>query len=149
MSNPEYARQKDKRRAGAGGPGSPGGPESPRGPEPEPQYLELAGEARAAGADGVVVGAPSPANHIDEAELAAVAERIGPETVVLMPGVGAQGGDAAGVWRSFDPDQVIVNAGRALMFPAGSASAPAEQAAAAEALRDELNAGRRARGAAR
>lgn len=147
MSNPEYASQKDKRRAGAGRSGVPAVPESPRGPRspagPQPQYLELAAEARAAGADGVVVGAPSAANHIAEAELLAVAERIGPETVVLMPGVGAQGGEAAGVWRAFGEQQVIVNAGRALMFPAGSRSTPAEQAEAARNLSAELNSLRR------
>lgn len=130
MSNPEYAAEKDKRRA--------------PGDRPGPQYLELAAEARAAGADGVVVGAPSPTNHITEAELAAVAERIGPETVVLMPGVGAQGGRAAAVWGVFDADQVIVNAGRSLMFPAGSASTASEQAAAARELQEAMNTARRA-----
>lgn len=139
MSNPEYAGEKNKRRAAGDRPRSPGGSESPRGAEPEPQYLELAAAARAAGADGVVVGAPSPANHVTEAELVAVAERIGPGTVVLMPGVGAQGGDVAGVWRAFGEGQVIVNAGRALMFPAGSRSTPAEQAEAARSLNAELN----------
>jgi orotidine-5'-phosphate decarboxylase len=151
MSNPEYAREKGKRRLpgrGGGtdavtpGGGADAGPswERPSPDEPVPQYLELAAEARAAGADGVVVGAPSPRNHITAEELEAVGARIGADMTVLMPGVGAQGGNAAAVWGVFEADQVIVNAGRALMFPAGSASTPEEQGAAARALNDELNA---------
>jgi orotidine-5'-phosphate decarboxylase len=127
MSNPEYAREKGKRR-------------DPDDEEPLPQYLELAGEARADGADGVVVGAPSPRNHITVQELEAVQGRIGADMTVLMPGVGAQGGNAAEVWAVFNADQVIVNAGRALMFPAGSASTPEEQGSAARSLNEELNA---------
>ncbi|MFP4638040.1 MAG: orotidine 5'-phosphate decarboxylase [Spirochaetaceae bacterium] len=126
MSNPEYAAEKRKRRA----------------PEAEPQYLELATVARETGADGVVVGAPSGANHITAEELEAVGERIGTGTVVLMPGIGAQGGEANGVWRVFGPEQVIVNAGRALMFPHGSRSTPAEQAQAARIFNEKLNAAR-------
>ena len=124
MSNPEYGREKLKRRPDDGS---------------DPQFLELAAEARAVGAAGVVVGAPSPSNHITLVELEGVRARIGDETVVLMPGVGAQGGDARAVWRVFDPDQVIVNAGRSLMFPSGAASTPEEQAAAARVLNETLN----------
>jgi orotidine-5'-phosphate decarboxylase len=124
MSNPEYAHEKLNRRVQA---------------SEEPQYERIAREAVEAGADAVVVGAPSAGNHITTAELETVRRHIGAELAVLMPGVGAQGGDAARVFATFDPDQVIVNASRALMFPEGSASTPAAQAQAARRLRDRLN----------
>ena len=124
MSNPEYANEKLNRRVQA---------------SEEPQYERITRETVQAGADAVVVGAPSAGNHITTAELETVRRHIGGELAVLMPGVGAQGGDAAGVFGVFDPDQVIVNASRALMFPEGSASTPAAQAQAARRLRDRLN----------
>ena len=123
MSNPEYGREKSKLIAGGD----------------DPQYRFIAAEAGAAGADAVVVGAPSPSNHITEEELATVRSTIGRDMVVLMPGVGAQGGEAGPVWRVFEEDQVIVNAGRALMFPDGSDSTPQQQAAAARKLNESLN----------
>ncbi|MFP4373128.1 MAG: orotidine 5'-phosphate decarboxylase / HUMPS family protein [Spirochaetaceae bacterium] len=132
MSNPEYGREKTKLTPG----------------HDEPQYRRIAAEARAAGADAVVVGAPSASNHITEAELSSVRSSIGDDMVVLMPGVGAQGGDAAPVWRVFGENQVIVNAGRALMFPDGSASTPRRQAEAARALNESLNRDRRGAGSA-
>ncbi|MFW6223282.1 MAG: orotidine 5'-phosphate decarboxylase / HUMPS family protein [Spirochaetota bacterium] len=133
MSNPEYGREKTKLTPG----------------HDEPQYRRIAAEARAAGADAVVVGAPSPSNHITEAELSSVRSSIGGDMVALMPGVGAQGGDAAPVWRVFGENQVIVNAGRALMFPDGSASTPRRQAEAARALNESLNRDRRCARSAR
>jgi orotidine-5'-phosphate decarboxylase len=123
MSNPEYEQEKQKRADSAG----------------QPQYLTIAEEAAAANADAVVVGAPSETNHIEDEEIRAVRDRIGSHMVVLMPGVGAQGGSALSVWRVFDTDQVIVNAGRSLMFPNGSESTPGQQARAALELRDRLN----------
>ncbi len=130
MSNPEYGREKSSVLPG----------------DDDPQYRRIAAEARAAGADAVVVGAPSPSNHVGEAELAMVRSTIGRDMVALMPGVGAQGGEAGPVWRVFEEDQVIVNAGRALMFPDGSASTPQQQAAAARELNESLNRERRAPG---
>jgi len=127
MSNPEYGREKSNVLPG----------------HDDPQYRRIAAEARAAGADAVVVGAPSPSNHISEAELAMVRSTIGGDMVALMPGVGAQGGEAGPVWRVFEEDQVIVNAGRTLMFPHGSASTPQQQAAAARELNESLNRERR------
>jgi orotidine-5'-phosphate decarboxylase len=126
MSNPEYASEKTTTAAA----------------DDLPRFEALAAEAARVAADGVVVGAPSPENHITEEELRAVRRHIGADLVVLMPGVGAQGGDPAGVFSVFDPDQVIVAAARGLMFPRGSGSTPAGQAEAARALRDQLEAAR-------
>lgn len=75
------------------------------------------------GADAMVIGAPSEKNHIKDGEVRRVHE-IAPEALVLMPGVGAQGGDAQYILSVFG-DKVIANVGRAIMYahdPAREAS---------------------------
>ncbi|HIH13097.1 TPA: hypothetical protein HA242_05215 [Candidatus Woesearchaeota archaeon] len=66
------------------------------------------------GADGMVIGAPSDKNHIKDEEVRKVRE-IAPDALVLMPGVGAQGGDAQYILSVFG-DKVIANVGRAIMY---------------------------------
>lgn len=88
---------------------------------------------------GLVVGATFPA------ELARVRE-LAPSAPLLIPGVGAQGGDAAAVvaagWRPAGP--IVVNASRAVLY-AGAGAGFAEAAHdAARALRQGLAAARRA-----
>ncbi len=58
------------------------------------QYISLACKSRLYGLDGIVIGAPSPDNHITEQEIADVREYTRSDLLVLMPGVGAQGGEA-------------------------------------------------------
>jgi len=65
-------------------------------------------------ADAVVVGAPSPTNHIKESEVRRVKEIVG-ERLVLMPGIGAQGGDAEYIMSVFGGEYVIANVGRAVL----------------------------------
>ncbi|MEJ7137336.1 orotidine-5'-phosphate decarboxylase [Amphibiibacter pelophylacis] len=87
------------------------------------------------GQTGLVVGATYPQ------ELARVRE-LAPGLPLLVPGVGAQGGDAAAVVRAgwAGPGTLVVNASRAVIY-AGSGTDFAQAArAAAQALRDELNA---------
>ncbi len=89
----------------------PGGPHVLR-------YIQLAHDAAASGLDGVVIGAPSPRNHITNQELDDVQYYLGRQhMLILLPGVGAQGGEAQAIWRYFFKDRVIVNVGRGLMFP--------------------------------
>ncbi len=64
-------------------------------------------------ADAIVVGAPSPDNHITDEEVRAVKEIV-EDKLVLMPGVGAQGGDAQYIINRFGKDNVIANVGRAI-----------------------------------
>ena len=82
------------------------------------------------GCDGIVVGAPSPSNHVKDEEVRRVREIVG-EKLVLMPGVGAQGGEARYILSVFG-DNVIANVGRAILY----ASDPAKQA---EDYRNKLN----------
>ncbi|MCK9517057.1 MAG: orotidine-5'-phosphate decarboxylase [Ottowia sp.] len=86
---------------------------------------------------GLVVGATYPA------ELARVRE-LAPRLPLLIPGVGAQGGDAAATVRAAlpqpDSGPIVVNSSRGILY-AGSGS-DFDQAArnAAQQLRDRLNA---------
>jgi len=103
------------------------------------QYIYLAKNANIYGLDGIVVGAPSAKNHISEKEIEDVKRYSHSLTLVLLPGVGAQGGEANIIWKYFNRNNVIVNVGRAMMFPNGSNSTSEEQAAIAKQYRDMLN----------
>jgi len=103
------------------------------------QYIQLAHDAQKFGLEGVVIGAPSKKNHITEQELAKARYYAGEKMLVLLPGVGAQGGEAGAIWKYFAKDNVIVNVGRAMMFPNGSNSTPEQQADAAKHYQEMLN----------
>ena len=97
MSNPEFRAIKESRIRGLNG------------------YEYLAFQSAEFEADAVVIGAPSPTNHIKDKEVRRVKEIVG-EQLVLMPGVGAQGGDAKYIIDIFGVDNVIANVGRAIMY---------------------------------
>jgi orotidine-5'-phosphate decarboxylase len=86
---------------------------------------------------GLVVGATFPA------ELARVRE-LAPTLPLLIPGVGAQGGDAAATvraaWRVDAP--IIVNSSRAVLYAGNGEDFASMARAAAEATRRELEAAR-------
>lgn len=103
------------------------------------KYIQLAHDAKKYGVDAVVVGAPSPKNHISEKEISDVRHYIGEDMLVLVPGVGAQGGEAGILWKYFGPEQCIINVGRDLMFPSGSKSTPLQQTQKAKEYREMLN----------
>jgi orotidine-5'-phosphate decarboxylase len=122
-SNPGSADLQDLQLAGAG-----------------PLYLEVARRAQtswnAHGNAGLVVGATYPG------ELSAVRE-LCPGLPLLVPGVGAQGGDLALAVRSAVDrrgERAIINASRSVLY--ASASDDFAQAARSEALRlrEEINA---------
>lgn len=79
----------------------------------EPGYEHFAHEAcQHANVCGVVVGAPSTKNHISEEEIAKIKHIIG-NRLVLMPGVGAQGGEMDFMLKTFGT-RLVVNVGRAI-----------------------------------
>ena len=133
MSNPEYRLEKDKLVPAA---------------EPKlyrerdilslgetayvPQFIHLARSAGDWGADGAVIGAPSAGNHITAGDIETAAHYLAEKCLILCPGVGAQGGEAPALFRVFGGRRVILNLGRMLMFPKGSASTPEDQAEAAK-----------------
>ena len=86
---------------------------------------------------GLVVGATYPD------ELARV-RALAPTLPLLIPGIGAQGGDAAATVRAaWRPDApIIVSSSRAVLYASGGADWQAAARAAALAARDALNAAR-------
>lgn len=82
---------------------------------------------------GLVVGATAPA------ELQAVRELV-PNASFLVPGVGAQGGDAGKTIRAAGgtPGSIVVSATRSIMYAGEGPGFAEAAAAAARALRDEL-----------
>jgi orotidine-5'-phosphate decarboxylase len=86
---------------------------------------------------GLVVGATYPA------ELARV-RALAPHVPLLIPGVGAQGGDAGATvqagWRKDAP--VAINSSRAVLYASAGADFAAAARRVAQATRDSLNAAR-------
>ena len=87
---------------------------------------------------GLVVGATSP-------EERARVREIAPTMPLLIPGVGAQGGDAAATVRAaWRPDApIIVNSSRAVLYAGSGEDFASRARAAAEATRAELQAAQR------
>ncbi|HET9645294.1 MAG TPA: orotidine 5'-phosphate decarboxylase, partial [Burkholderiaceae bacterium] len=106
--------------------------------EGDPLYERVARLAAGAwnrsGQLGLVVGATYPT------ELARVRD-IAPTLPLLVPGVGAQGGDAAAVVRAgWRPDApLIVNSSRAVLYASDGEDFAAAARRVAEATRDALN----------
>jgi orotidine-5'-phosphate decarboxylase len=98
-----------------------------------------AGPWNKSGRLGLVVGATYPA------ELARVRE-IAPQLLLLIPGIGAQGGDVraavAAAWRPDGP--IVVNSSRAVLYAGSGAGFDAAAREAARATRDALAVARRA-----
>jgi len=123
-SNPGGSDLQAQRLAGGGGEGSGDGGEL--------LYERIArlasGEWNRTGQMGLVVGATFPR------ELARVRE-LAPRLPLLIPGVGAQGGDAEATvragWRPDGP--VIVSSSRAILYAGGDEADPVAHAAAARA----------------
>jgi orotidine-5'-phosphate decarboxylase len=98
------------------------------------------GEWNRTGQMALVVGATFPK------EIARVRE-IAPTLPLLIPGIGAQGGDAAATvragWRGratgVTTGQVIVNSSRAILYAGAGADFAAQSRQVALATRDELN----------
>ncbi|MFT5037029.1 MAG: orotidine-5'-phosphate decarboxylase [Candidatus Azotimanducaceae bacterium] len=92
-------------------------------------------EARA---DAIVVGGTYTKSDPEFMEFVELTNES--EALYLIPGIGAQGGTVENFLASgIDPRKCMINSGRRVMFPNGSASKPEEQAIAAKALRDSFN----------
>lgn len=96
MSNPEYRLMKTAQIDG------------------QDAYQYISKEISRHGADGLVIGAPSDNNHISEDEIRRVKDIVGDKTV-LVPGIGAQGGDLEPIVRIFG-DYTIASVGRDIAY---------------------------------
>jgi orotidine-5'-phosphate decarboxylase len=121
------------------------GPDGPEGERLFERVARLAaGPWQRDGRVGLVVGATYPA------ELARV-RALAPEVALLVPGVGAQGGDAAATvqaaWRAnaagATTAPIAVNSSRAVLYASTGPDFAEAACAAARATRDALNAARR------
>lgn len=92
----------------------------------------------AAEVDGIVVGGTYTKDDSEFMEFVELTKDH--DVLYLIPGIGAQGGDVVNFLASgIDPKRCMINSGRAVMFPNGAHSTPAEQADAAKKLRDSFN----------
>jgi len=139
MSNPDYAKEKNKWVEVAETDYDTNDILFIRDRPHTRQYIQLAHDSNVFGLEGVVIGAPSSKNHIMEHEIEKARHYSGDKMLVLLPGVGAQGGEANAIWKYFSKESVIVNVGRAAMFPKGSRSTPEEQREAAKHYQEMLN----------
>ena len=103
------------------------------------QYIQLARDSTRFGLSGVVIGAPSPKNHIKEYEVVCASTYLDKDKLILVPGIGAQGGEISILSKYFDMNHLIANVGRGLMFPNGAESTPEQQAEAAKNYQKMLN----------
>ncbi|MBL0691197.1 MAG: orotidine 5'-phosphate decarboxylase [SAR324 cluster bacterium] len=94
-----------------------------------PRYAYLALKIRMSGTDGAVVGLSS---SLRKEELLMVSTILGNKSLILTPGVGYQGGDSRFLGELIDPRRIIINSGRALMYPMGLKSSAKDQRAAAK-----------------
>lgn len=76
--------------------------------------------------DAVVLGAPSPSNHITMDEVQKLKEILG-EQLILVPGIGAQGGDIGPIKAAFG-QRTIANVGRAIFYATNPAAEAAKYA---------------------
>jgi len=91
---------------------------------------------------GLVVGATRPA------QLKRI-RSIAPHLPILIPGVGAQGGDLRAAVRygcTAQGDLALINASRAVLYASGGADFAEAAHAAARTLRDDINSFRRRAG---
>ncbi|MHB8572391.1 MAG: orotidine-5'-phosphate decarboxylase [Candidatus Dormibacteria bacterium] len=100
----------------------------------EPLYLAVARRvAEWAPVNGaLVVGATAPD------ELARV-RAVAPAAELLLPGVGAQGGDVAAAVRAAGGRRFVINASRSILFASTGRDFARAAGQAARALRDEIN----------
>ena len=106
----------------------------------DPLYLQLARQAAAAnerGNCGLVLGAT-------DVESLRAARRAAPRLSVLLPGIGAQGGDLAAsldaLAAELGPPPTLINASRSIIYAGSGRNFASASASAAKGMRDRINA---------
>ena len=96
MSNPEFLVMKNAKIEGQKG------------------SFYFAGEVKRAQGEGIVLGAPSEKNHITDADMEGIKEILD-DQLILVPGIGAQGGSAKSLIEAFG-SRIIANVGRDIFY---------------------------------
>ena len=104
-----------------------------------PLYLQLARQAAAANVHdncGLVLGA----SDVDSLR---AARRAAPRLSVLLPGIGAQGGDLAASLEALaadvGPPPTLINASRSIIYAGSGPDFASASASAAQSMRDRIN----------
>ena len=85
-----------------------------------PMYVAIAEDVKRHGADGCVIGATG---HVTEGDIRTIRARAGEDKLFLIPGIGAQKGDAEKVIKTAGKN-ILINVGRAIIYSEN----PAEKA---------------------
>ncbi len=75
-------------------------------------FLAIAEDAKRYGADGCVIGATG---HVTEGDIRTIRTRVGEDKLLLVPGIGAQEGDAEKAIKSAGRN-ILINVGRAIIY---------------------------------
>jgi len=78
----------------------------------KPMYLAIAEDVRKCRADGCVIGATG---HVTEEDIRTVRAEAGEDKLFLIPGIGAQKGDAEKVIKTAGKN-ILINVGRAIIY---------------------------------
>jgi orotidine-5'-phosphate decarboxylase len=78
----------------------------------KPMYLAIAEDVRKCWADGCVIGATG---HVTEEDIRSVRAEVGEDKLFLIPGIGAQKGDAEKVIKTAGKN-ILINVGRAIIY---------------------------------
>ena len=95
MSNPEAERMMKKAKIGT-----------------TPIFMEIARDVKKYSADGCVVGATG---HVTSSDIKLIRQEVGQDTILLIPGVGAQSGDPAKVINAGGKN-ILINVGRDVIY---------------------------------
>lgn len=85
-----------------------------------PMYVAIAEDVKKYGADGCVLGATG---HVTEEDIRTIRVKAGEDKLFLVPGIGAQRGDAEKVIKTAGKN-ILINVGRAVIY----SESPAEKA---------------------
>lgn len=75
-------------------------------------YVAIAEDVKRHGADGCVIGATG---HVTETDMKSIRARVGKDKLFLIPGIGAQKGDAEKVIETAGKN-TLINVGRAIIY---------------------------------
>jgi len=98
--------------------------------EGKPMYVAIAEDVKKCGADGCVIGATG---HVREEDIRTIRAKTGEDKLFLIPGIGAQRGDAEKVIKTAGKN-LLINVGRAIIYSEG----PAEKAEEYNTLFSEI-----------
>ncbi|MCG3223801.1 MAG: orotidine 5'-phosphate decarboxylase, partial [Candidatus Heimdallarchaeota archaeon] len=96
----------------------------------KPLFQHIAGLCKEASSDGCVIGATA---HVESSDIIEIRSIVGDNTIALAPGVGAQGGSAETLLKSFGT-KTMVNVSRGIIY----SQSPEDEAKAIQEMLNSL-----------